>query len=71
MHGTLELAGDSHLNAARDKARSIALADIDVSPGLSMPNRFTSPPMPCSAGPATMKSAGGSPGPLIFGRMPA
>ncbi len=31
MHGTLELAGDSHLNAARDKARSIALADIDVS----------------------------------------
>ena len=31
MHGTLELAGDSHLNAARDKAWSIALADIDVS----------------------------------------
>ncbi len=31
MHGTIELSGDSHLLAARDKANSLALADIDVS----------------------------------------
>ena len=29
------------------------------------------PPNPCSAGPDTTKSAAGSPGPLIFGRIPA
>jgi len=31
MHGTIDLAGDTHQSAARDKARSIPLADIDVS----------------------------------------
>src|SRR5213078_342881 len=31
MHGTIDLAGDSHLRAARDKAQSIPLADFDVS----------------------------------------
>src|SRR5664279_3759561 len=31
MHGTIELSGDSHLRAARDKANSLPLADIDVS----------------------------------------
>ena len=30
MHGTIDLAGDSHLGAARDKAQSIPLADFDV-----------------------------------------
>jgi cytochrome P450 len=30
MHGTIDLAGDSHLAAARDKAQSIPLADFDV-----------------------------------------
>ena len=30
MHGTIDLAGDSHLRAARDKAQSIPLADFDV-----------------------------------------
>src|SRR5205823_12896784 len=32
MHGTIDLAGDSHLRTARDKAQSIPLADFDVSP---------------------------------------
>ena len=31
MHGTIELSGDSHLLAARDKANSLLLGDIDVS----------------------------------------
>ncbi len=31
MHGTIEQSGDSHLRAARDKANSLPLADIDVS----------------------------------------
>jgi cytochrome P450 len=31
MHGTIEHSGDSHLLAARDKANSLPLADIDVS----------------------------------------
>ena len=31
MHGTIDLAGDSHQRAARDKAWSIPLEDIDVS----------------------------------------
>src|SRR5438046_8509416 len=31
MHGTIDLAGDSHLRAARERAQSIPLADFDVS----------------------------------------
>ncbi|XIA65057.1 cytochrome P450 [Bradyrhizobium sp. TZ2] len=31
MHGTIDLAGDSHLLAARDRAQSISLDDFDVS----------------------------------------
>ena len=31
MHGTIELDADSHLGAAREKARSMALADFDVA----------------------------------------
>ena len=31
MHGTIDLAADTDQKAARDKARSIPLADIDVS----------------------------------------
>jgi hypothetical protein len=31
MHGTIDLAGDSHLRAARDRAQSIPLGDFDVS----------------------------------------
>src|SRR6202521_5810821 len=31
MHGTIDLAGDSHRSAARDRAYSIPLEDIDVS----------------------------------------
>jgi cytochrome P450 len=31
MHGTIDLAGDSHLHAARDRAQSIPLGDFDVS----------------------------------------
>jgi len=31
MHGTIDPAGDTHQTAARDKAHSIPLADIDVS----------------------------------------
>ena len=42
-----------------------------VRPGDSMPNRLTKPGSPCWAGPSMRKSAAGSPGPLIFGRMPA
>ena len=42
-----------------------------VRPGLSIPNKLTRPPMPCWAGPDTKKSAFGSAGPLIFGRIPA
>ncbi|WP_213289066.1 cytochrome P450 [Bradyrhizobium sp. sGM-13] len=30
MHGTIDLAGDSHLRAARDAAQSMPLADFDV-----------------------------------------
>ncbi|KRQ93151.1 cytochrome P450 [Bradyrhizobium valentinum] len=30
MHGTIDLAGDSHLRAARDKAQSIPLDEFDV-----------------------------------------
>ncbi len=48
-----------------------AIASDAVSPGDSMPNRFTSPGTPCSAGPWIRKSRAGSPGPAIFGRMPA
>jgi dihydroorotate dehydrogenase len=33
--------------------------------------RLTSPGTPCTAGPSMRKSAAGSPGPLILGRMPA
>jgi cytochrome P450 len=38
MHGTIDLAGDSHLHAARDRAQSIPLGDFDVS----NPELFTS-----------------------------
>src|SRR3954466_10040709 len=31
MHGTIDLAGDSHQQAARERARSIPLGDFDVS----------------------------------------
>src|SRR5882757_6673101 len=31
MHGTIELAADSHLQAARDKADSLPLSELDVS----------------------------------------
>ena len=31
MHGTIDLAGDSHQHAARERAQSIPLADFDVS----------------------------------------
>ena len=41
-----------------------------VKPGDSIPNRFTNPGTPCSAGPLMTKSAAGSVGPVIFGRMP-
>ena len=31
MHGTIDLAGDSHLRAAHERAQSIPLGDFDVS----------------------------------------
>jgi hypothetical protein len=42
-----------------------------VKPGDSMPNKFTKPGTPCSAGPWIKKSADASEGPLILGLMPA
>ncbi len=47
-----------------------ARASDAVSPGDSMPNRCTSPRTPCSRGPWMRKSAAGSRGPAVFGRMP-
>lgn len=41
-----------------------------VSPGDSMPNKLTSPGTPCVCGSLMMKSAAGSVGPVIFGRIP-
>src|SRR3569623_1843725 len=38
MHGTIDLAEDSHLRAARERAQSIPLGDFDVS----HPELFTS-----------------------------
>ena len=57
--------------AAAGRARvSSARARLDVRPGILPPNRLTRPGTPWSAGPAIMKSAAGSRGPEIFGRMP-
>src|SRR5690606_4468886 len=63
----LTALGGGYPSAART---SRPMARLAVRPGDSMPNRFTSPGTPCVAGPAMMKSAAGSPGPTIFGRMP-
>ena len=49
---------------------SSAIASADVSPGLSIPNRFTNPGIPCTAGPCTTKSCACCAG-TIFGRIPA
>ena len=48
-----------------------AIARLAVSPGDSMPNRFTSPAKACRPAPSSRKSAAGSPGPTSLGRMPA
>ena len=44
-------------------ATSSAMASDDVSPGDSIPNRFTRPSMPWVSGPWTTKSGADSPGP--------
>jgi hypothetical protein len=49
---------------------SFAIARLEVSPGDSIPNKFTSPGIPCVEGPAIMKSAAASWGPEILGRIP-
>ena len=67
---TASSCAQSLLSARRATTRS-ASASEDVSPGDSMPNRLTRPGTPWSAAPCTTKSAPGSPGPLILGRMPA
>ena len=54
----------------RRPTTSCAIDSALVSPGNSIPNRCTSPAMPCCAGPSIMKSAAGCPGPVSFGRMP-
>ena len=54
----------------RRPTTSCAIDNALVSPGDSIPNRCTSPAMPCCAGPSIMKSAAGCPGPVSFGRMP-
>ena len=58
---------DTHHSAAT----CAPMASELVNPGDSMPNRFTRPGTPCTAGPWITKSAAGSPGALILGRMPA
>ena len=67
-------AGDLRvLSVAHAESRSATSSAIDsaqVRPGDSMPKRWTRPERPCSAGPSMTKSAGGSPGPVSFGRMP-
>lgn len=50
---------------------SAARASDAVRPGDSMPNKFHKPSTPWSLGPWMTKSAAGSLGPEIFGRMPA
>lgn len=55
----------------RRASTSSAMARLLVRPGDSMPSRCTRPATPWSAGPRIMKSAAGSCGPLILGRMPA
>src|SRR6185436_4930922 len=52
-------------------ATSSANASEAVNPGDSMPNKLTNPATPCSGGPWITKSAAASPGPEIFGRIPA
>ncbi len=57
-------------NSASSTATSSAMAIALVSPGDSIPNRFTSPGTPCSAGPSIRKSGAFSCGPWILGRTP-
>ena len=52
-------------------ATSAPSASALVSPGDSMPNRFTRPGTPCTAGPWTTKSVMAPCAPKILGRMPA
>ena len=56
--------------ADRSPTTSSASDSAAVSPGDSMPNRLTNRGRPWAGGPAIMKSAAGSPGPLSFGLMP-
>ena len=60
----------AHPEPASRALTSSASARQAVSPGDSMPNRFTSPAMPCASGPSMRKSAAGSPGPASLGRTP-
>jgi hypothetical protein len=68
---TIQIEGEPRLYAPKLAITCSAIDSDAVSPGDSMPNRCTSPAMPCSAGVSIMKSAAGSPAPMSFGRIPA
>ena len=51
-------------------ATSSASDSAQVRPAIRSRRDATKPERPCSAGPSMTKSAGGSPGPVSFGRMP-
>ena len=53
------------------RATCSAMASDAVNPGDSIPKRLTRPATPCWSGPSMRKSAEGSLGPDIFGRIPA
>jgi hypothetical protein len=60
-----------HQPSATQVLTSSAIARQLVSPGLSIPNRFTRPGSLCTVGPSIRKSAAGALGPESLGRQPA
>src|SRR5262249_10738350 len=52
------------------RTTSSAIDSEHVSPGDSMPTRWTVRESPCCCPPSIMKSAAGSPGPVSFGLIP-
>ena len=55
---------------ANNSSTYSAIARLAVSAGDSIPNNWTRPSILCDSGPCMQKSAGFSPSPLIFGRIP-